>query len=69
MPGLALIFLLNIVERSVWEKWAEIKAMAYTNAEQFLRELPDQHGIAASLKVTMSWYVTDVLEACRRSCG
>ncbi|GJJ75981.1 acyl-CoA oxidase [Entomortierella parvispora] len=69
MPGLAFIHLLSIVERDVCEKWDEVQEMAHTNVEQFLHELPDQHGIAASFKAALSWYVTEALESCRRSCG
>ncbi|KAG0048779.1 acyl-Coenzyme A oxidase [Gryganskiella cystojenkinii] len=69
MPGVAFIYLLNIVEREVCEKWEHVKEFAHTDTKRFLRELPDQHGVAASFKATMSWHVTEVLESCRRSCG
>ncbi|KAG0306588.1 fatty-acyl coenzyme A oxidase [Dissophora globulifera] len=69
MPGVAFIYLLNIVEHEVCKKWEQVKEFAQTDAKQFLCELPEQHCVAASFKATMSWYVTEVLESCRRSCG
>ncbi|KAF9999663.1 acyl-Coenzyme A oxidase [Entomortierella chlamydospora] len=69
MPGVAFIYLLNIVEREVCEKWGQVKKFAQTDTERFMRELPDQHGVAASFKAMMSWYVVEVLESCSRSCG
>ncbi|KAF9435136.1 acyl-Coenzyme A oxidase [Entomortierella beljakovae] len=69
MPGVALGYVLNIVDRVIMEKWNHVASYAQTDTDAFLRELPDQHGISAGFKGAISWYVTEVLESCRRACG
>ncbi|KAF9112668.1 acyl-Coenzyme A oxidase [Mortierella sp. AM989] len=69
MPGVALGYMLNIVDRVIMEKWNQVASYAQTDSEAFMREIPDQHGISAGFKATVSWYVTEVLESCRRACG
>lgn len=69
MPGVAFIYMLNVVDRVLFEKWDEVAEYAQTDAGAFMREIPDQHGVSAGFKGALAWYVTDVLEACRRACG
>jgi len=69
MPGLAFIYLLNVVDRVLFEKWDEVAAYAQTDAGAFMREIPDQHGVSAGFKGALAWYATEVLENCRRACG
>ncbi|KAF9545604.1 acyl-Coenzyme A oxidase [Mortierella hygrophila] len=69
MPGLAFIYMLNIVDRELFEKWDEVAEYAQTDAGAFMREIPDQHGVSAGFKGALAWYATDILESCRRACG
>ncbi|KAF9168696.1 acyl-Coenzyme A oxidase [Actinomortierella ambigua] len=69
MPGVAFIYMLNIVDRVLFEKWDQVAEYAQTDAGAFMREIPDQHGLSAGFKGALAWYATEVLEACRRACG
>ncbi|KAF9083096.1 acyl-Coenzyme A oxidase [Mortierella sp. GBA35] len=69
MPGVAFIYALNIVDKELMSKWDEVAGYAQTDAGAFMREIPDQHGVSAGFKGAMSWYATEVLENCRRTCG
>ncbi|KAG0245586.1 hypothetical protein B0O80DRAFT_384886 [Mortierella sp. GBAus27b] len=69
MPGLAFLYTLNIVDKVLIDQWEHISAYAQTDANAFVREIPDQHGISSGFKAAMSWYVAEILESCRRSCG
>ncbi|KAG0046964.1 acyl-Coenzyme A oxidase [Gryganskiella cystojenkinii] len=69
MPGLSFIYLLNVVDKVLFEKWDEVAEYAQTDAGAFMREIPDQHGVSAGFKGALAWYVTEVLESCRRACG
>jgi acyl-CoA oxidase len=69
MPGVAFIYMLNIVDRELFDKWDQVAEYAQTDAGAFMREIPDQHGVSAGFKGALAWYVTEVLESCRRACG
>ncbi|KAG0023191.1 acyl-Coenzyme A oxidase [Podila clonocystis] len=69
VPGVAFTYMLNTVDKLLFEKWDEVAEYAQTDAAQFMREIPDQHGVAAGFKGVLAWYTTEVLEACRRACG
>jgi len=69
MPGVAFIYMLNIVDRELFDKWDEVAEYAQTDAGAFMREIPDQHGVSAGFKGALAWYVTEILEDCRRACG
>ncbi|KAG0366530.1 hypothetical protein BC939DRAFT_444782 [Gamsiella multidivaricata] len=69
MPGVAFLYTLNVVDKVLMDKWEEVAAYAQTDAVAFMREIPDQHGISAGFKAALSWYVTEILESCRRACG
>lgn len=69
MPGLAFLYMLNIVDKVLIDQWEQIAAYAQTDSAAFMREIPDQHGISSGFKGALSWYVTEILESCRRSCG
>ncbi|KAG0006985.1 acyl-Coenzyme A oxidase [Entomortierella chlamydospora] len=69
MPGVALGYMLNIVDRVIMEKWNQVADYARTDSAAFMREIPDQHGVSAGFKASVSWYITEVLESCRRACG
>jgi len=43
--------------------------LSSTNQNQFLKNLPDVHAIAAGLKASITWWGSEVLERCRRACG
>ncbi|KAF9157160.1 acyl-Coenzyme A oxidase, partial [Mortierella sp. AD011] len=69
MPGVALGYVLNIVDRVIMEKWNQVADYVRTDSAAFMREIPDQHGVSAGFKASVSWYITEVLESCRRACG
>ncbi|KAG0318713.1 acyl-Coenzyme A oxidase [Dissophora globulifera] len=69
MPGVAFLYSLNVVEKVLTDKWEEVVAYAQTDAAAFMREIPDQHAASAGLKGALTWYVTEILESCRRACG
>ncbi|KAG0349450.1 acyl-Coenzyme A oxidase [Podila humilis] len=69
MPGVAFTYMLNTVDALLFEKWDEVAEYAQTDAAAFMREIPDQHGVAAGFKGILAWYSTDILESCRRACG
>ncbi|KAG0206715.1 acyl-Coenzyme A oxidase [Mortierella sp. GBA30] len=69
MPGVAFLYMLNVVDRMLMEKWDEVAGYAQTDAGAFMREIPDQHGVSAGFKGALAWYVTEILETCRRACG
>lgn len=69
MPGVAFTYMLNTVDKLLFEKWDEVDEYARTDAAQFMREIPEQHGVAAGFKGVLAWYTTELLEACRRACG
>ncbi|KAG0314225.1 acyl-Coenzyme A oxidase [Podila horticola] len=68
-PGGAFTYMLNTVDKLLFEKWDEVAEYAQTDAAQFMREIPDQHGVAAGFKGVLAWYTTEVLEVCRRASG
>ncbi|KAG0303497.1 acyl-Coenzyme A oxidase [Dissophora globulifera] len=69
MPGVAFVYMLNIVDRELFDKWNEVAEFAQTNAGAFMREISDQHGDSAGFKGILAWYATEILESCRRACG
>ncbi|KAG0001077.1 acyl-Coenzyme A oxidase, partial [Modicella reniformis] len=69
MPGVSFLYMLNIVDRELFDKWDQVAEYAQTDAGAFMCEIPDQHGISAGFKGALAWYVTEVLESCRRACG
>ncbi|KAF9572710.1 acyl-Coenzyme A oxidase [Mortierella alpina] len=69
MPGVAFTYMLNIVDKMLMDKWDEVAGYAQTDAGAFMREIPDQHGVSAAFKGALAWYVTEILESCRRACG
>ncbi|KAG0005090.1 acyl-Coenzyme A oxidase [Modicella reniformis] len=69
MPGVAFLYSVNVVEKVLTDNWVQIAAYAQTDAAAFMREIPDQHGISCGFKGVLSWFSTEILESCRRSCG
>ncbi|KAF9360290.1 acyl-Coenzyme A oxidase [Mortierella sp. NVP85] len=69
MPGVAFLYMLNIVDKVLTDQWDQIASYAQTDAKAFLREMPDQHSISSGFKAALSWYLAEILENCRRACG
>ncbi|KAF9198843.1 fatty-acyl coenzyme A oxidase, partial [Podila verticillata] len=69
LPGVALAYMLNTVDQLLMETWNEVAGFAHTDADTFVRAIPDQHSVAAGFKGVLAWHTTEVLEACRRACG
>lgn len=69
MPGIALAYMLKTVNLLLTEAWDQVAGYVETDADAFMRAIPDQHSVAAGFKGALAWYTTEVLEACRRACG
>ncbi|CAH1759898.1 6417_t:CDS:10 [Entrophospora sp. SA101] len=69
MPCVASVYVFNVVNKLVSNRWEEILSYTQTNQQEFLRNIGDIHVISSGIKVTSTWWGCEVLERCRRSLG
>ncbi|CAG8519941.1 5443_t:CDS:10 [Paraglomus brasilianum] len=68
MPGIAGLYVANIIDRITGSKWNKLVDNV-DDGTLFLNNIADIHGISAGLKSIYGWWGVDILEFCRRSLG
>ncbi|RKP26128.1 acyl-CoA dehydrogenase/oxidase C-terminal [Syncephalis pseudoplumigaleata] len=69
MPGIASIYVLNVLNRHIVAQWTQMTQIIDTKPDVFLAQLADVHAVSAGLKAAAGWWGSEVLERCRRACG
>ncbi|KAI9594845.1 hypothetical protein BDF19DRAFT_423262 [Syncephalis fuscata] len=69
MPGIASLYVFNILSTRLNAHWSSMTALINTQPEVFLGQLADIHASSAGFKAMVGWWGSEILERCRRACG